>query len=283
MKRSLFLLLACTLTAAAPRAAQSPPSAQDFYVAAIRAMGNLPEPRYVSYTLTSQSDGLTVYLRPIDGLVWLAIEAGTQPQQWVMLHRTNDFATRILDKDGKVYVSGRSFFDPTWYGTFRALRDGMLGTQDDAAPLPAAATPLPETTPIPTIAVVRVMGPAAYNVFDRGAAACPNGDPGHALHLSPKKRADGAHQLSDAIVDLRTMRFCMLRFGYGFGFGFDGIVEQHYADVGGYWMVTGGVIDGTLRAFGISTHHGMWRYRLTGMTFPSALPAQDFEVSPAQR
>jgi hypothetical protein len=78
------------------------------------------------------------------------------------------------------------------------------------------------------------------------------------------------------------MRFCMIRYDDPSAFGFHGTVEQHYADVGGYWIQTGGLLDGKLRAFGISTHHGVWRYRLTGMQFPSALPATAFVPDPAQ-
>ena len=54
--------------------------------------------------------------------------------------------------------------------------------------------------------------------------------------------------------------------------GYHGIVEQHYADVGGYWMQTDGILDGTMRAFGIAYHHGIWRYRLTAMQFPNSEP-----------
>jgi len=47
-------------------------------------------------------------------------------------------------------------------------------------------------------------------------------------------------------------------------------------------MQTGGIIDGSLRAFGISIHHGIWRYRLTEMTFPGEIPHEAFIPPPTQ-
>ncbi|MDB5092295.1 MAG: hypothetical protein JWO85_396, partial [Candidatus Eremiobacteraeota bacterium] len=180
------------------------------------------------------------------------------------------------------YVSQRSFFDPTWYGAYRALRLGMLYSQDPAEPRPSpgVATPAPDPT-LKTIGAIKVMGPAIYDVDDRGAAVCPNGDPGRALHLTSRTR-DTQHQLSDVIVELRSMRFCMMRFGTAAALGFHGIVEQHYADVGGYWMQTDGFIDGTLRVFGVSTHHGVWLYRLLEIQFPNSLPPDTFAPGPSE-
>lgn len=83
-------------------------------------------------------------------------------------------------------------------------------------------------------------------------------------------------KLTDVIVESQSMRFCMLRFALPTGFGFHGIVEQHYANVGGYWIETDGLVDGTLRVFGIATHHGIWRYRLLDMQFPNTLPSDTF-------
>ena len=70
----------------------------------------------------------------------------------------------------------------------------------------------------------------------------------------------------------------MMRFGVRDAFGFHGIVEQHFADVGRYWTLTDGLIDGTLRFFGIATHHGIWRFRLDDITFPRSIPADVFVV-----
>jgi hypothetical protein len=258
-------------------AATEPPSAREFYLRSLKAMDNLPQPAYATYGFESTSEGLQADLTVIRGLIWLNIHAGSMPGRWTLRHRTYDYQSEIVNvADGRRYVSQRSFFDPTWYGAFRALREGMLYAQDPAPPrpTPGAETPPPDST-LKTIGAVSVMGPAVYDVQDRGAAVCPGGASGHALHLVSRK-PDPLHQLSDVIVDLESMRFCMMRFGSPAGFGFHGFVEQHYADVGGYWMQTDGLLDGTLRAFGISAHGGVWRYRLVDMQFPSALPLETF-------
>ncbi|MEO6835219.1 MAG: hypothetical protein ABI231_04855 [Candidatus Tumulicola sp.] len=84
------------------------------------------------------------------------------------------------------------------------------------------------------------------------------------------------------VVDLRSMRFCTIRFSIPDAFGFHGFVEQHYADAGGFWLQTDGLLDGTERLFGIATHHGAWRYRLTNLIFPRTIPAEVFAKPPAQ-
>jgi hypothetical protein len=243
-------------------------------------MSDLSQPAYVTFRFEGTSEGLQVGLTVIHSQVWLLIQAGSTSAGWTLRHRTYDYQSEIVDAaDGRRYVSQRSFFDPTWYGAFRALREGMLNAQDPAPPRP---TPGPQTpTPIPnpnlkTIGAISVIGPAIYRVEDRGPATCANGDAGHALHLTSRTR-DPQHQLSDVIIDQPSMRFCMMRFGSPAALGFHGFVEQHYADVGGFWMQTDGLLDGSLRIFGISTHSGIWRYHLLDMQYPTALPPETFD------
>lgn len=253
-------------TAAAPAA----PSTQAFYVAAIRAMSDLPQPNYVTYRLAGSGSGMKISLTTNSSGVWLAMGFGDGTNTWDVRHRTFDYHSAVDDRDdGKTYYTGRSLFDPTWYGTERALRKGMLGSQDPAPPRNVQAQPTPTAPPtLKTIAITAVMGPSLYAIYDRGSATCANGDPGHALHLVSRDHS-WRHQLSDVVVDLHNMRFCMMRYSIPDSFGFHGIVEQHFSDVGGYWMETDGVIDGTLRLFGLSLHHGIWRYKLESMQFPS--------------
>lgn len=277
----LLVLSACAaLLGAAAGAPVGAPPTQTLYTKAIAVMSDLPQPAFVTYRLESSSDGLQIGLMVINNNVWLNIHPGSEPQRWMLSHRTYDYASEIRDLgDGSRYTTQRSFFDPTWYGAYRALREGMFYSQDPATPrpLPGGATPAPAT--LRTIAVISVMGPNIYNIQDRGEQPCPNGAPGHAMHLVSRNR-DPHHQLSDVIVDLRSMRFCMMRFSLPADFGFHGIMEQHYADVGGYWMQTDGFLDGTLRAFGIAMHHGVWHYRLLDMQFPASLPDQTFAQAP---
>jgi hypothetical protein len=278
--RVVPLVLAIGLVAPVRAAADDEPSAQAFYSSAVDAMKALPQPQYLTYSMEGESDGFAVDLIVINHLVWLRIRAGNAPSTWQLRHRTDDYASEIIDQEGTRYVTQRSFFDPTWYGAYRALRDGMLDYQKIEKPLSELVTPAPSPTSTPdlrTIAVVSVMGTSIYRVTDAGAATCSNGDAGHALHLVSRDR-NPKHQLSDVVVDVASMRFCMIRFSVSDAFGFHGVVEQHYADVGGFWLQTDGLLDGTDRVFGIATHHGIWRYRLTNVTFPKSIPAEAFVV-----
>jgi hypothetical protein len=260
-------------SAGAPASADtSPPpgDAQAIYASALHAMNQLEQPAYVTYRLESSSEGLAVNLVSNSDGVWLGIHGGTEPSRWSLQHRTFDYQSVITEETGRVLMTRRSFFDPTWYGAVRALREGMLNSQDDAAPreLPGPASP---GAPLKTIGVTAAMGPGVYTVRDLGPAACPSGSAGHELGFT-RRDANALHQLSHAIVETSSQRFCMLRFATAGAFGFHGFVEQHYADVGGYWMQTDGLLDGNLRMFAIAGKHGVWRYRLLDMQFPSTMP-----------
>ena len=254
----MSLLLAATL------------AAETLYRQAIDAMQGLPQPSYVTYKLDSVDDGLKLDLVDSKTGVWLNIHGGSGEQHWGFKHRTYDYESELTDDSGSRHVSVRSFFDPTWYGAYRALHEGMLNTQDPAPPRSTEATPTPPPV-LKTIAVESVMGTSTYAVEDRGETKCANGDPGHALHVWSIKY-NPQHQLSDVVIDTNNMRFCMLRFSVNSALGFHGLIEQNFAGVGGYWMQTGGLMDGTLRAFGISMHHGVWRYAISDMQFPTSLP-----------
>lgn len=284
MRVTLLTIGACLWCLSAATAQQSPPSnVVAFYSAAVESMRALPQPQYLQYTIEGQGRGLAIDLRVVNHLVWLEFTMTSPPEEsdpvlWSIRHRTNDYASEIVEVDGRRLVSTRAFFDPTWYGAFRALRDGMLDYQKDDPPVSSYATPTPgPLSDLRTIAVVTVIGSNIYRVIDRGAATCLNGDPGHALHLISRD-ADPAHQLADVVVDLRNMHFCTIRFNVNdlTEHGWRGSVEQHYADVGGYWLQTDGTIETSARALGILVSHGVWRYRLENITFPAAIPAERF-------
>ncbi|HET9392517.1 MAG TPA: hypothetical protein VFO29_03170 [Candidatus Rubrimentiphilum sp.] len=278
---SAFLLLGCLIGQGRPALADQT-YAESLYIAAVNATSSRAQPTFETYNLHSRSDGLAVRLTIQNHYVWLGIHSGDEPSSWQIRHRTDDYASEIIDADGTRYVTGRSFFDPTWYGTYRALRDGMLNYQDVEVPVSARETPAPAAaSTMRQIAAVHVMGPTIYRLLDRGEQACPNGSPGHALHTEARDRAP-QHQLSDVVINLKTNEFCMLRFGVRDAFGFHGLVEQHFDDVGGYWTLTDGIIDGTFRVFGISTHHGVWHYTLDDIHYPRSIPAYVFIVPPFQ-
>lgn len=281
----LYALVACAIAvpAAAQRHSPTPPGAEAFYNEAVQSMRELAQPQYLTYDMVGTPDGMSISLVVENHLVWLVMphERTSTPVTWTIRHRTDDYASEIFEADGGRLVSTRPFFDPTWYGAFRALRDGMLGYQQAERPISSFATPAPVSTPdLRTIAVVTVMGSTMYRVVDRGAATCANGDPGHAIHLVPRWH-DHRHQLTDVVVDLRNMHFCTMRFTLA-ELGVRDTVEEHYANVGGYWLQTGGSIAAAFQPLGISLSHGKWRYRIENVAFPKAIPSESF-VPPANQ
>lgn len=277
------LALSCSLAKTRAQDAAQSSTPESFYSAAVASMRALPQPRYLTYTIDGDGDNLSIGLRVIRHLVWLEMTTGPGafPSEWSIRHRTDDYASEITDYEGRRLVSTRAFFDPTWYGAFRALRDGMLMYQQPEPPVSASATPTPGPSPdLRTIAVVTVMGSAVYRVEDKGPAACTDGEEGHALHLVSRE-PNPRHQLADVVVDLRNMHFCTMRFNVRES-GFSGSVEQHYGTVGGYWLQTDGVIETGVRTLGFMVGHGVWRYRLTQMSFPRSLPTETFLSPPYQ-
>lgn len=271
------LALSCSFGQSRAQDAPTSSSPQSFYAAAVESMRALSQPQYLTYTMSGEGDNLSIGLRVMRHLVWLEMVTGSAPfpSEWTIRHRTDDYASEITTYDGQRFVSTRAFFDPTWYGGFRALRDGMLMFQQTDPPVSASATPTPGPSPdLRTIAVVTVIGSNVYSVEDRGPATCANGDAGHALHLVSRE-ADPRRQLTDVVVDLRNMHFCMMRFNIRES-GFSGSVEQHYGSVSGYWLQTDGVIETGMRTLGIMVAHGVWRYQLTQMRFPNSITAEAF-------
>jgi hypothetical protein len=291
MRPALAFLAAAVaaVCAATPSRAQNgaqPLSPEAFYGAAVASMRALPQPEYLTYTIEGQGEGLMIQLITRDHLVWLNMGTSndgepTPPVLWTLRHRTNDYASVIDDETGRDLVSTRAFFDPTWYGAFRALRDGMLLFQQTDQPVSAYATPTPGPSPdLRTIAVVQVIGSNIYQVEDRGPSVCDNGDVGHALHLTPKDR-DKRHQLTDVVVDVRNLHFCTMRFNATQS-GFGGSVEEDFANVNGYWLQTGGVIETSIRRLGMMVGHGVWQYRIGNFAFPRTIPGDAFIPPPYQ-
>jgi hypothetical protein len=290
MQAQARVAIAATLFALAawPALAQQPVPAniESFYSSAVESMRALRQPQYLTYTMEGQGIGLSIRLKVVHHLVWLELRASpyalqTGPVVWTLRHRTDDYASEIVEEDGRRLVSTRAFFDPTWYGAFRALRDGMLDFQQTDQPVSAYATPTPGPSPdLRTIAIVEVIGTNIYSVEDAGSAYCENGDSGRALHLTAR---DGSprHQLSDVVVDLRNLHFCTMRFNVAGG-GWRETVEQHFSDVGGYWLQTDGSIEASVRQLGMLLGHGVWSYHLDATQFPASIDPWAF-VPPADQ
>lgn len=274
-----------------PGVAGADDSAVTLYENATKEMAEQPEPTYVAYRLDGSSDeGMEVYLvREDNSLVWIHEKLGSSPSTWYVLHRESDFANAILDEGRAEYQSSRSFFDPTWYGAYHALRDGMffyarpksIGEQPTQAVIPTPPTPIPSSLRV--IATVAAMGAGVYIIRDAGSTNCENGDPGRAVTLTARSSPD-EHQLTYAVIDLKLTKFCTLRFTQPDHHRASGTVyglalEQHYANVGGYWVQTDGVLYWTVPELPFGHITRDWHYRLSGTTFPREIPDDAFALS----
>ena len=254
------------------------------YTRSLRVMDALRQPKYLSYRLESSSDGVHFDLwTDRQHRVWTRGSDGSAEDTWTVQHRTTDYRSAIVHvSDGRRYLTARSFFDPTWYGSVRALRLGMFSSQDAAASreleIVAEDTAAKD---VKVIGAISSTGPAAYDVIDRGAAACPNGAAGRALHFT-SRTADAMRQLSDVVIETVSARFCVIKFlARGAGAVFtSGLLEQHYGDVNGYWIQTDAVIDGSWQSTILSRkRHGVLRYQLRDVTFPETIGNEVFSAT----
>ena len=279
---SAMLGAACLAAFCIRAGAAEPPTVTELYRHALVVMNDLPEPAFVSTRLEGTMDGPPLSLS-MEGCGSLRIPRN---QHWQLQTRTHDSETVIVDTDtGRRHSIGLA---PTWLWTYGALRRPILFSGRLpclAAPASPAPTPSPASSPFPPLKVIGTvvaLGPGIYNIEDRGATTCPNGNPGHALHLWSRTN-DRRHQLSDVVIELKSMRFCTVRFGTRVdgGISFAATFEQHFADVGGYWMQTDGLAEATQRIAGISAMHSVWRYRFLDTRYPDALPPDVFAVPAA--
>jgi hypothetical protein len=284
LRRIVAAVCVVVLCGAVQARAAEPPTAKEMYRQALIVMNDLKEPAFVTYRLDGTSEGLRFDLKtePCDHLEF---HFGNNRDRWTLRHRVEDLRTEIVDTaDGRRGVVAN--FGPTWLNTYKALRTAPLHFGPlPCSPLPVRSEPTPAPTPdaspgpvLKTIGTVVALGPGIYNVEDRGDAPCPNGDPGHALHLWSRMN-NPSHTLSDVVIDLKSMRFCTIRFGVRGGGGGTAVYEQHFADVGGYWVQTDGLIDVTGRVMGVAAGHGIWRYRISDIQFPDSLSPDVFAPS----
>lgn len=291
-----FVGACVALTCGVARAgAADAPVATEMYRRALAVMNDLQEPPFVTARLEGTGEGLRADLTRAGGCDHVRLSFGNDRADWIVLHRTREPATAIVDqRDGARYLSGAvdpasghaylSGYDPTWLSTYQALRAPLLVPQTRCAPPPQ--TPAPQRTEplssghdLTVIGTVAAIGPGIYHVEDAGSAMCPNGNPGHALHLWSRTR-NPRQTLSGVVIETPSMRFCTVRFRMrrGAGLGIDSVIEQHFAEVGGYWIQTDGFVEATARVAGIASGHGVWRYRYLDVTYPPSIPSEAFNT-----
>ncbi|MEO7202386.1 MAG: hypothetical protein ABIZ82_07305 [Candidatus Tumulicola sp.] len=255
----------------------APPSAEEFYARAVGQMRSHPEPAFARYDAS------------IGGLNCTAEKAGfTCTLGKSTAESEAPFATDLRQSDGRVALhrDGRSvvfgdstFLNATWPGVDALIRHGFTGMGSTP---PSTPPPSSDEAPssLPVIAVVSTLSVANYNVYDAGAATCPNGDGGHALRLVAR-HDPSRYPLTGATVDLRTGDLCALRFNANVNaagglVGATSGAQIELKNVGGYDVVTHERFDIDLRAVGIAVKHLNINVAYSNFTFPESIAPQVF-------
>lgn len=270
------------IVVAAAVAVVAPPSAEQYYANAIEAMRHLPQPSFATYDVQLHITGMGIALsREPDGKASLSIGwgRGMKPQAlFSAAYRKSDDLTSVHTPQG--WGTTRSpLFNPTWNGVNDWIRYGFDGRPESAT---AAPPPTPDASGLQTIAAVRTMGVAFYDVSDGGAATCANGDSAHRVHLIAR-RDPLDHPLTDAVIDQRTNRFCYVRLAMHqsvVATGYSGTFELNLGDVDGESLVRSGRIDFVVRAMGFGVKYVHMTFAYDHVAFPPTLAGDMFPVTP---
>ncbi|HVA27439.1 MAG TPA: hypothetical protein VNF68_04625 [Candidatus Baltobacteraceae bacterium] len=264
-------LLLALLTLSLPTHGDKPPSAEQYYAQAIRAMRDVPQPNYATYNVHVHTTGVGFFLtrgpngRATINLPW----GGSGDARFSAAYRKSDDVTALKTAQGWGVIRD-PLFDPTWNGINDWIRYGITRRPDSATAQPS---PTSDANGLPLIAAVRAMGVAFYRVSDAGAATCANGDPAHRVHLIAYSDPLD-HPLTDAVIDTRTDRICFLRLEMRqsvIAAGYNSTFELNIADVNGESLVRNGAIVVIARVAGIGVKSVKVRFAYDRFAFPISL------------
>lgn len=268
-----FLLAGALIAALA-----APPTPQQYYARALDTMNALPQPAYATFDMDmhAQGAGIATSCSPGAGA---AFTVGWGHAMHHELHVQGEYslsgnAAAIRETDGTYCRDNAALFKPAWAAMHDWMRYGI--SESPSAPQHhAEQIAQPQPSGMRTIASITALAPAAYEVFDRGPAACPSGTQGHALHLVARSNPD-EHPLTDVVVETSTMRFCFMRFSLvnavAAGTGAKGDMAVDFGESNGYWTVTHGHAVLSLRMLGVSVKHFTLDMAYADMRYPSELP-----------
>lgn len=262
------------------RAAVQPPSAQAFYADAVRNMRTLLQPPNLTYAIRMHVEGAH-FIQNSSDLIELTVggKGGDHDAIYEAAYRGSDHLVSLKDRT-KHTVLRDPIFNPTWSGIDALVRYGWGGAP--AAAPPATRAEIDPQSHLPVIAVVSSLGAGNYNVQDEGAAACANGHPGHMVHLIARKDPM-KYPLTDATIDVQTMRLCMLRFGVKYSVvaaSATALVEYNLADENGYYLVSSARFDMAGRALAMRVMHITGTMAYSEFAVPAVIDPAVF-VTPA--
>jgi|GEM_PF-2234467 len=262
--RSLSLGVALLCAGRVPRArAAAPPSAAQYYRDALAIMQRQPVPPYLTFqtriTLHGHPPTLDDYrLRTKDGSE---------------ISRELPHGTWERDTGGGL--------DPTWLGVSKLVQYGLDMAQaqnSNATHRAPPASAMPHG--LKTIAIVTAVAPDDYRISDRGAALCPNGAPGHALHLQAIRNKE-RRLLTHVVIESATGRFCEMRFSVAdslVAVGVSGYLALHFGESADYWLVQDARIAIGFRTFGLQVSQLTIGVGFRNVTAPAMIPATEFAI-----
>jgi hypothetical protein len=220
------------------------------YGTAVQTMEALPTPSLVTFDETLSSDRGTLRIGPdADGKQALLWDADPQPGR-LELHVTSrplaGNAGVTIDAQPEIAMNG-VFFDPSFRGVEAFLRGRVQGNELFAGLPPPSPSGVPEpaeSPDLPVIASVSAIAPQEYVIADAGEARCPNGAPGHALHLTSRS-SQRDYPLQAVTIDNSGGRFCSMTFAvpsFWEHYATTATYEIHFGLTGPFWLVTDGAI-----------------------------------------
>ena len=251
---------------ALPAGAAAPPSAAQYYRSALAIMERQPIPPYLTFQTTMRLHG-------------------HPPTRDDYRLRTADEreSSRELPR-GKWMPGQGGGLDPTWLGVSKIVRYGLDMAQAQNAshaPTPKSSAKMP--TALKTIAIVTAVAPHDYRITDRGAAICPNGAPGHALHFEAIRNKQ-RRLLTHVVIETATGRFCEMRFSAAdslVAVGVSGYLALHFGESADYWLVRDARFVIGFRSFGLQVSQLTVGLAFEHVAAPASLPAVDFAPSPS--
>uniref|UniRef100_E6Q678 Uncharacterized protein n=1 Tax=mine drainage metagenome TaxID=410659 RepID=E6Q678_9ZZZZ len=262
--RSLFLGVAILCVGVVPYArADAPPSAAQYYRDALAIMQRQPVPPYLTFRTV-----LSLHGHP--------------PQLTEFRLRTKDGSEISRDLPHGKWEREQGGLDPTWLGVSKLVQYGLDMAQ--AQNSNAAHSSPPPTSAMPhglkTIAIVTAIAPHDYRISDRGAALCPNGAPGHALHLQAIRNKE-RRLLTHVVIESATGRFCEMRFSVAdslVAVGISGYLALHFGESANYWLVHDARFVIGFRTFGLQVSQITLGVGFRDVTAPATIPAAEFAI-----
>jgi len=261
--RSLSLGVAILCAGIVPYArADAPPSAAQYYRDALAIMQRQPVPPYLSFQTR-----LTLHGHP--------------PTLDDYRLRTKDGSEISRELPHGKWEREQGGLDPTWLGVSKLVQYGLDMAQAQSSNARKPTTPA-KAMPhgLKTIAIVTAIAPDDYRISDRGAALCPNGAPGHALHLEALRNKQ-RRLLTHVVIESATGRFCEMRFSVAdslVAVGVSGYLALHFGESANYWLVHDARFVIGFRTFGMQVSQLTLGVGFRDVIAPESIPAAEFAI-----